>query len=225
LVVAALKTASAASREVVVLRVLSAELQAEALALAEKTPIDPTWFAFQICEVLDDNSIMLDDTLSHNPLSRFLKSSRPGSYFRNPGSGGGWGPGAALGAKLGAPDRDIVMVAVTTKQRWAELPDAPTVANTLPGYEVISFLGVAAPGGTPGPIVAKLNSEIRHVFDLADIRERFKALGGEQRPATAGETQAFVSGEIRKWKDVVSARGINANRPLVASFGRFGESV
>ncbi|AMN41497.1 thiamine pyrophosphate-requiring protein [Rhodoplanes sp. Z2-YC6860] len=85
-------------------------LRAEALALATKTPIDPAWLAFQICEALDYNCIMIDDTLSHNPLSRFLKSSRPGSYFRNPGSGGGWGPGAALGAKLGAPGRDVVTV-------------------------------------------------------------------------------------------------------------------
>ena len=62
------------------------------------------------CEALDDNCILIDDTLSHNPLYRFLECSRPGSYFRNPGSGGGWGPGAALGAKLGAPERDIVTV-------------------------------------------------------------------------------------------------------------------
>ena len=86
------------------------QLQAEARTLAGKTPIDPAWLAFQICEAMDDNCIMIDDTLSHNPLPRFLNSSRPGSYFRNPGSGGGWGPGAALGAKLGAPDRDIVTV-------------------------------------------------------------------------------------------------------------------
>jgi len=105
-------------------------------------------------------------------------------------------------------DGRVRAVAVTTKQRWAALPNVPTVADTLPGYEVVSFLGVAVPGRTPDPIVAKLNSEIRRVLDLADIRERFKALGGEQRPATAGETQAFVSDEIRKWKEVVAARGI-----------------
>lgn len=105
-------------------------------------------------------------------------------------------------------DGRVRAVAVTTKQRWAALPDIPTVADTLPGYEVVSFLGVAAPGGTPGPVVGKLNAEIRRVLDLPDIRERFKALGGEQRPASAGETQAFVSGEIRKWKEVVAARGI-----------------
>ena len=105
-------------------------------------------------------------------------------------------------------DGRVRAVAVTTKQRWAALPNVRTVADTLPGYEVVSFLGVAVPGRTPDPIVTTLNSEIRHVLGLADIRERFKALGGEQRPATAGEAQAFVSGEIRKWKEVVAARGI-----------------
>jgi acetolactate synthase I/II/III large subunit len=88
----------------------SKQLQTDVAALAKKTPIDPAWLAFQVCEAMDDSCIMIDDTLSHNPLSRFLKNSRPGSYFRNPGSGGGWGPGAALGAKLGAPERDIVTV-------------------------------------------------------------------------------------------------------------------
>jgi acetolactate synthase I/II/III large subunit len=82
----------------------------EARAVANRSPIDPIWLAFQIGEALDDNSILIDDTLSHNPLSRFLQCARPGSYFRNPGSGGGWGPGAALGAKLGAPERDVIAV-------------------------------------------------------------------------------------------------------------------
>ncbi|MBV9627617.1 MAG: hypothetical protein JO230_05910 [Xanthobacteraceae bacterium] len=82
----------------------------EAQAFATKSPIDPVWLAFRIGEALDDNSILIDDTLSHNPLSRFLQCARPGSYFRNPGSGGGWGPGAALGAKLGAPERDVIAV-------------------------------------------------------------------------------------------------------------------
>jgi acetolactate synthase-1/2/3 large subunit len=86
------------------------KLETETLALAKKSPIDPAWLAFQICEASDENCLMIDDTLSHNPLSRFLKASRPGSYFRNPGSGGGWGPGAALGAKLAAPERDVIAV-------------------------------------------------------------------------------------------------------------------
>lgn len=82
----------------------------DARARASKSPIDPVWLSYQINQVLDGNCILIDDTLSHNPLYRYLKSSAPGSYYRNPGSAGGWGPGAGLGAKLGRPDRDVVVV-------------------------------------------------------------------------------------------------------------------
>ncbi len=53
---------------------------------------------------------MLDETLMLSPLPPYLKFSEPGTYFRNPGSAGGWCAGAALGAKLGRPDKDVVTV-------------------------------------------------------------------------------------------------------------------
>ena len=59
---------------------------------------------------MDDNCLMLDETLMLSPLPRYLRFSEPGTYFRNPGSGGGWCAGAALGAKLGRPDKDVVTV-------------------------------------------------------------------------------------------------------------------
>lgn len=113
-------------------------------------------------------------------------------------------PSAAAAIK----DGRVRPLAVTTKQRWTTLPDVPTIADTLPGYEVLSFLGLAVPGGTPPTVVAKLNEEIRRTLDLADIRDRFKALGGEQHPRSPEDSQLFVAGEIRKWQNVVSARGI-----------------
>jgi tripartite-type tricarboxylate transporter receptor subunit TctC len=78
----------------------------------------------------------------------------------------------------------------------------------LAGYEVLSFLGLAAPAGTPVPVVSKLNAEVRHILDIPDIRDRFKTLGGQQHPTSPDEMQAFVASEIHKWQDVVSARGI-----------------
>jgi tripartite-type tricarboxylate transporter receptor subunit TctC len=105
-------------------------------------------------------------------------------------------------------DGRVRALAVTTKERWPTLPNTPTVADTLPGYEVLSFLGMAAPGGTPAPVISKLNTEIARILGLADIRERFRALGGEQRATTPTGMQSFVANEIRKWQDVVSARGI-----------------
>jgi tripartite-type tricarboxylate transporter receptor subunit TctC len=105
-------------------------------------------------------------------------------------------------------DGRVRALAVTSKQRWATLPDVPPVAEALAGYEVLSFLGLAAPGGASSPVVSKLNAEVKRILDLPDVRERFKMLGGEQRPSSPAEMQSFVAGEIRKWQEVVSARGI-----------------
>ena len=54
--------------------------------------------------------MVFDEALPHNRLADYLRCDRPGSYFGNPGSSGGWSPGAALGAKLAAPERDVVAV-------------------------------------------------------------------------------------------------------------------
>ena len=88
-----------------------ARTERDSLALATASPIDPTWLSYQIGQLVDDNSIVLDETLVHNRLGSYMPSHLPGSYFRNPGSSGGWTPGAAFGAKLAAPDRDVIAVA------------------------------------------------------------------------------------------------------------------
>ena len=87
-----------------------ADAETAALAQASATPIDPLWSNYQLMKALDDNCILLDDTLGGNAIQNYLRISRPGSYFRGAGSSGGWAPGAAFGAKLAAPDRDIVAV-------------------------------------------------------------------------------------------------------------------
>lgn len=84
-----------------------AAVDADARAAAEQRPIDPRWLAYQIAQMLDDNSLVIDDT-THDRVFPYLRVSRPGSYFHNPGSAGGWAPGAALGAKLAAPERDVI---------------------------------------------------------------------------------------------------------------------
>ena len=85
-------------------------VEQEALAVATKSPIDPLWLSYQIGQVLDDNCLLLDETLVAAPVYRYVRFSQPHRYFRNPGSSGGWGAGAALGAKLAAPERDVVLV-------------------------------------------------------------------------------------------------------------------
>ena len=79
-----------------------------AKAVANNKPIDTKWLSYNIGKVLDDNCIVFDETIGINQAHDYLSISRPGSYFHNPASSGGWTPGAAFGAKLAAPDRDIV---------------------------------------------------------------------------------------------------------------------
>ncbi|HUZ73449.1 MAG TPA: thiamine pyrophosphate-requiring protein [Stellaceae bacterium] len=85
------------------------KVEEEAQAKGKSTPIDPTWTSYQLAQALDDNCIVIDDSMPSPRLNTFLSVSKPGSYFHNPGSSGGWGPGAALGAKIAAPDRDVVL--------------------------------------------------------------------------------------------------------------------
>ncbi|MBX9823579.1 MAG: thiamine pyrophosphate-requiring protein [Xanthobacteraceae bacterium] len=85
-------------------------LSQEAAGRSHDNPISPIWLSSRIAKLVDDNSIVIDDTLVVNRLHEFLACARPRSYFFNPGSSGGWAPGAALGAKLAAPERDVIAV-------------------------------------------------------------------------------------------------------------------
>ena len=99
-------------------------------------------------------------------------------------------------------------LAVASLERSAQLPDVPTVAQTLPGYEVTSFAGVVAPRGTPRPVIDRLNRELRAVLDLPDIRRQFTDLGGDVKASTPEAMMQHVTDEIAKWKRVVEVRKI-----------------
>jgi len=99
-------------------------------------------------------------------------------------------------------------LAVTSRERWKALPDTPTAQETLPGYEVNSFIGLGVTGGTPGPVVERLNGAVRKALEIPDIRRRFLELGGEPGATSPEEMRAFIASEIEKWKKVVAARKI-----------------
>jgi acetolactate synthase-1/2/3 large subunit len=86
-----------------------AATEEEALASSSRTPIAPIWVTHQVSRLVDENSLIIDETLTGGArTATFLAPSRPGSYFANPGSSGGFSVGAALGAKLAAPERDVI---------------------------------------------------------------------------------------------------------------------
>lgn len=85
--------------------------------------IDPHWASYVIGQVLDDNCLLLDTTIT-TPLLPYLRLERPGSFIHNPSTAGGWGSGAAVGAKLAQPERDVVL---TTGDGFY-MYDVPSVA-------------------------------------------------------------------------------------------------
>lgn len=86
------------------------DLADEAKARASSNPIDPKWLSHCIANALDDNCIVFDETIAQNQIHDYLNLSQPGAYFHNPASSGGWTPGAAFGAKLAAPTKDVVAI-------------------------------------------------------------------------------------------------------------------
>jgi tripartite-type tricarboxylate transporter receptor subunit TctC len=99
-------------------------------------------------------------------------------------------------------------LAVTSKTRIAILPDLPTVADFVPGYEAFAWQGIGAPKDTPPDIIAKLNSEI--IAGLADpkIKERIANLGGIPMPMTPPEFGKLIANETEKWGKVIKFANI-----------------
>ncbi|MEC7487982.1 MAG: thiamine pyrophosphate-requiring protein [Pseudomonadota bacterium] len=92
-------------------QVYIASIEEEAINASKETPINPIWVSYQIGQLVGENTVILDETLPGPRMREYMPNSRPGSHFSNPGSSGGWSPGAALGAKLAAPEKDVIAVA------------------------------------------------------------------------------------------------------------------
>jgi tripartite-type tricarboxylate transporter receptor subunit TctC len=101
-------------------------------------------------------------------------------------------------------------LAVTSSTRVAALPDVPTVATTLPGFEAYIWHGVGAPKGTSPDIVAKLNKGINSVLADPGIQEKFANLGGTVLTGSPAEYGKFVADEIVKWRKVIKTADIKA---------------
>ena len=91
--------------------------------------------------------------------------------------------------------------------RSAAAPELPTVAETLPGFEVNNWVGLLAPAGTPNEIVRKWNVEVNRIMTGADIKQRLPVEGARYSPNTPEEFGAFIKSEIAKWAPVVKASG------------------
>lgn len=92
---------------------------------------------------------------------------------------------------------------VTSATAWPSLPEVPTVASAAPGFEVVSWVGLAAPARTPAPIVERLNAELRRAVAIPAVRERLEALGTRVAPNSPDQMRGFVAGEVARWNQVI----------------------
>jgi tripartite-type tricarboxylate transporter receptor subunit TctC len=99
-------------------------------------------------------------------------------------------------------------LAVTSTQRSGQLPDMPTVADTVPGYEASALFGVGAPKDTPKEIIAKLNAEVNAILAEPTIKARLIELGGAPLIQTPEQFGNDIVAETEKWKKVVEGAGL-----------------
>ncbi len=92
-------------------------------------------------------------------------------------------------------------LAVTGKTRWRDFPEVPTVDEAaIPGFEVISWTGLAGPANLPKPVVERLNAELRRALTVPEVKTRLEAMGGDPRATTPDEMKALVSRQYETWK-------------------------
>ena len=116
---------------------------------------------------------------------------------------------ASLGALGQMQSGQLRPIAVAHARRLAELPDVPTMSESgLANFEVSSWNGLAAPIGTPRPIIDKLNAEVNKILALTETQRQLQLLGAQAVGGTSGQFSSHVQGQILKWREVIQAARI-----------------
>jgi tripartite-type tricarboxylate transporter receptor subunit TctC len=108
-------------------------------------------------------------------------------------------------------DGKLALIAVTTLRRSPDMPDVPTVAETLPGYEAVGWQGLLARAGTPDDILDRLNAALVPDLRSSATAGRFKAFGIDVRSSSRDEFRRWIQSEYDKWGKVIRAAGIATN--------------
>ncbi|MEJ7931039.1 tripartite tricarboxylate transporter substrate binding protein [Ramlibacter sp. AN1015] len=99
----------------------------------------------------------------------------------------------------------VRIIAATGPERWAAMPEVPTVAEQgVAGYDVRSWAGWLVPAGTPAAIVQRLNAETQKALQVPAVKSRLEEMGGEARGGTPQEMRSMMSAELQKWTQVVA---------------------
>jgi len=99
----------------------------------------------------------------------------------------------------------LKLLAVASPRRMASLPEVPTIAETLPGFESVTWYAVVAPAHTPAAIAEKVNAGINEALRDSEVLKRLTELSAEPVGGTTGETAAYLKQESERWKNVIVA--------------------
>ena len=102
----------------------------------------------------------------------------------------------------------LKLIAVATPKRMASLPDVPTIAETLPGFDSSAWYAVVAPAKTPAKIVSKINADINEALRDPEMLKRFVDFSAEPIGGSPQETAAYMREDVARWKQVIQAAGV-----------------
>ena len=115
---------------------------------------------------------------------------------------------AAPALAMIAGGQKVRALGATTKAPTALAPGLPTIAETLPGYELNGWYGMLTPPNTPQAIITRLNREITKLITTPEMRERMLSVGAEPAPSTPAEFGVFLSKETARWSKVLKEAGV-----------------
>jgi tripartite-type tricarboxylate transporter receptor subunit TctC len=102
----------------------------------------------------------------------------------------------------------LKLLGVATPKRMASLPDVPTIAETLPGFESAAWFAIVAPPKTPQAVVDKINADVNETLRQSDIVQRLTQLSAEPIGGTPQATAAYMREEIERWHKVIKAANV-----------------
>ena len=98
-------------------------------------------------------------------------------------------------------------IAVTSLERWFTSPDIPAIAETVPGFQAMSWHGVAFPAGTPPPIVEKLSAAIQRAMATTEMQDKYATGGSRATAMTPQQFAAFIKEDTERWAPAIRASG------------------
>jgi tripartite-type tricarboxylate transporter receptor subunit TctC len=102
----------------------------------------------------------------------------------------------------------LKLIAVATTKRMATLPNVPTIAETLPGFESAAWFAIVAPPKTPQSIVNKINADVNEALRDPEIRKRLEGLSAEVIGGTPQAAAAYMSEEVDRWLNIIKTAGV-----------------